>query len=53
MDDGSNWSDWKTDGLRGPLPVRRGFRTSYLVTSLTVFAALLAIFWLAFSGRLS
>jgi hypothetical protein len=50
---GSNWSDWEKSGFRGPPPARRGFRPLYLATSLALLVGLLAVFWLAASGRLA
>jgi len=52
-DSRSTRSDWAEGGYRGPPPWRRGFRPLYLLTSLALFAGLLTLFWLAFSGRLS
>ena len=52
MGDGPNWSDWEKGGFRGPAPARRGYRPLYFGTAFAVFAGLLAVFWLAFSGRL-
>jgi hypothetical protein len=55
MDDdgGSNWSDWANGAYRGPPPWRRGFRLLTFAISLALFVGLLAVFWLAASGRLS
>jgi hypothetical protein len=49
---GDTWSDWGADGFRGPPPWRRGYRPFYFVLSLALFFGLLAVFWLAGSGRL-
>ena len=52
MGGGSNWSDWETDGFRGPPPARRGYRPLHFATAFAVFAGPLVVFWLASSGRL-
>ncbi|HYZ78938.1 MAG TPA: hypothetical protein VE596_16360 [Gaiellaceae bacterium] len=51
-EDPYTWSDWCADGFRGPPPWRRGYRPLYFALFLVLFAGLLAVFWLAGSGRL-
>jgi len=46
------WFDWREGGFRGPPPWRHGYRPLYLAISLVLFFGLLALFWLAGSGRL-
>ena len=45
-------ADWATDRFQGPPPWPRGLRPGYLLLSLVLFFGLLAVFWLAVSGRL-
>ena len=49
---GSDWDDWRASGYRRPKPWRRGFQPLSFVISLALVVGLLAIFVLAFSGRL-
>jgi hypothetical protein len=51
-DDDYTWADWRADGFRGPPPWRRGYRPLYFALCFVLFIGLLAIFWLAGSGRL-
>ena len=46
------WSDWQADGFRGRPPWRRGFQPRLFAISLVLFAGLLAVIWLAATGRL-